>query len=141
MNYLLDTNVVSELRKPRPHGAVLAWRRSAQIHQLAIPGIVLAEAQAGVEITRKQDPRKAEELEAWIDQVQARYTVVPADGAIFREWARLMHGRSADLSADAMIAATARVLRLIVVTRNVKHFKPFDVEILNPFVYSSEERH
>jgi len=140
MNYLLDTNVVSELRKPRPHGAVLAWRRSAQIHQLAIPGIVLAEAQAGVEITRKQDPRKAEELEAWIDQVQARYTVVPADGAIFREWARLMHGRSADLSADAMIAATARVLRLIVVTRNVKHFKPFNVEILNPFVYFPEER-
>jgi hypothetical protein len=140
MNYLLDTNVVSELRKPRPHGAVLAWRRSAQIHQLAIPGVVLAEAEAGVEITRKQDPQRAEELEAWIDQVHARYTIVPADGAIFREWGRLMHGRSADLSADAMIAATARVLRLIVVTRNVKHFKSFDVEILNPFVYSSEER-
>jgi hypothetical protein len=51
-----------------------------------------------------------------------------------------MHGRSADLSADAMIAATARVLRLIVVTRNVKHFKPFNVEILNPFVYFPEER-
>src|SRR5580658_4649400 len=125
MNYLLDTSVVSELRKPRPHGAVLAWRRSVQIHQLAIPGVLLAEAQAGVELTRKQDPQKAAELEAWIDHVQSRYTILPADGAIFREWARLMHGRSANLSADAMIAATARVLALIVATRNRKDFEPF----------------
>jgi len=141
MNYLLDTNVVCELRKPRPHGAVLAWRRSVQIHQLAIPGVVLAEAQAGVELTRKQDPRKAAELEAWIDQVQTCYTILPADGAIFREWARLMHGRSADLSADAMIAATARVLTLIVATRNRKDFERFRVEVFNPFEFNREEKH
>ena len=140
MNYLLDTNVVSELRKDRPHGAVLAWRRSVPIHQLAIPGMELAEAQAGVELTRKQDPQKAAELEAWIDQVQARYTVLPAEGAVFREWARLMHGRSAEFSADAMIAATARVLRLIIVTRNVTHFKQFNVEVFNPFEFSREEK-
>ena len=140
MNYLLDTNVVSELRKDRPHGAVLAWRRSVPIHQLAIPGMELAEAQAGVELMRKQDPQKAAELEAWIDQVQARYTVLPADGAVFREWARLMHGRSAEFSADAMIAATARVLRLIIVTRNVTHFKQFNVEVFNPFEFSREEK-
>jgi hypothetical protein len=141
MNYLLDTNVVSELRKPRPHGAVLAWRRSVQIHQLAIPGIVLAEAQAGVELMRKQDPKKAAELEAWIDDVQTRYTILPADGAIFREWARLMHGRSANLSADAMIAATARVLALIVATRNRKDFEPFRVQVFNPFEFNREEKH
>jgi predicted nucleic acid-binding protein len=141
MNYLLDTNVVSELRKPRPHGAVLAWRRSVQIHQLAIPGVVLAEAQAGVELTRKQDPKKAAELEAWIDHVQTRYTILPADGAIFREWARLMHGRSANLSADAMIAATARVLALIVATRNRKDFEPFHVQVFNPFEFIPEAKH
>jgi toxin FitB len=140
MNYLLDTNVISELRKSRPHGAVLAWRRSVQIHQLAIPGVVLAEAQAGVELTRKQNPQKAAELEAWIDQVQVRYTVLPADGAIFREWARLMHGRSADHSADAMIAASARILRLAVVTRNVRDFEQYNVEVFDPFTYSPEER-
>jgi hypothetical protein len=50
-----------------------------------------------------------------------------------------MHGRSADLSADAMVAATARVLRLIVVTRNVRHFKQFNVEVFNPFEFSREE--
>lgn len=141
MNYLLDTNVVSELRKPRPHGAVLAWRRSVQIHQVAIPGVVLAEAQAGVELTRKQDPQKAAELEAWIDHVQTRYTILPADGAIFREWARLMHGRSANLSADAMIAATARVLALIVATRNRKGFEPFHVQVFNPFEFNREAKH
>ena len=139
MTYLLDTNIVSEFRKPRPHGTVTAWRRSIPSHQLAIPAVVLAEAQAGAEITRKQDPAKAAELESWIEGLMISYTILPADGAIFREWARLMHGVSADHSADAMIAATARVLRLIVATRNVKDFKPFRVEVFNPFGYGREE--
>ena len=80
-------------------------------------------------------------MEAWIDQVQARYTILPADGAIFREWARLMHGRSADLSADAMIAATALVLGLIVATRNRKDFDPFRVQVFNPFEFKREVNH
>jgi predicted nucleic acid-binding protein len=136
MTYLLDTNVVSEFRKPRPHGAVVAWRRSIPLHQLAVPAIVLAEAQAGVEITRKQDPAKAAELESWIDAVVSYYTVVPADAAIFREWARLMHGVSSDQSADAMIAATAKIMGLIVVTRNVKDFHRFNVRVFNPFEFA-----
>jgi hypothetical protein len=138
MTFLLDTNIVSEFRKPRPHGGVTAWRRSVPVHQLAIPAIVLAEAQAGAEITRMQDPAKAAELESWIEGLMVYYTILPADGAIFREWARLMHGVSSDQSADALIAATARVLRLTVVTRNVKDFEPFRVEILNPFNHPRE---
>ncbi len=140
MIYLLDTNIVSEFRKPRPHGAVTAWRRSIPSHQLAVPAVVLAEAQAGAEITRKQNPAKAEELESWIEGLMIYYTILPADGAIFREWARLMHGVSADQSADAMIAATARVLSLIVATRNVKDFKRFQVEVFNPFGYEREAK-
>ena len=140
MTFLLDNNVVSELRKNRPHGAVVAWRRSVPLHQLAVPGFVIAEIQDGIEITRKQDPTKARDLESWLDGVMSYYTILPADGNIFREWARLMHGKSDNLSADAMIAATARVLRLVVVTRNVKDFKPFNVEVFNPFAYSPEER-
>lgn len=138
MTFLLDTNIVSEFRKPRPHGGVAAWRRSIPVHQLAIPGIVLAEAQAGVEITRLQDPAKAAEMESWIESLMAYYTIIPADGTIFREWARLMYGVPSNESADAMIAATARVLRLTVVTRNVKDFEPFRVEILNPFNHPRE---
>jgi hypothetical protein len=134
--YLLDTNVVSELRKKRPHGAVVAWRRAVPLHQLAIPAIVLAETQAGVELTRRQSPEKASELEMWIDQVMAYYTIIPADGPIFREWARLMHEKSPDLSADALIAATAKVLGLIVATKNVKDFDLFQVKVFNPFQFS-----
>lgn len=139
MIFLLDNNVVSELRKPRPHGAVVAWRRSVPLHQLAIPGIVIAEIQDGIEITRVQDRAKAHELEIWLDGLMSFYTILPADGAIFREWARMMHGKSDSLSADAMIAATARVLRLTVVTRNIRDFEPFKVEVFNPFGYSREE--
>ncbi|MGD0800712.1 MAG: type II toxin-antitoxin system VapC family toxin [Terracidiphilus sp.] len=139
MVYLLDNNVVSELRKPRPRGAVVAWRRSIPLHQLAVPAVVVAEIQAGIEITRLRDAAKADELEKWLDGVMSYYTILPADGMIYREWARLMHGRSENLAADAMIAATARVLRLIVATQNVKDFKPFNVEIYNPFDYAREE--
>lgn len=138
MRYLLDTDVVSELRKPRPHGAVAAWRRSVPAHQLAIPAVVLAEAQAGVELTRKQDASKADELDMWIDNLMAYYTILAADGPVFREWARLMHQKSFDMTADAMIAATAKVIGLTVATRNVKHFTVFGVPVFNPFNYSPE---
>jgi len=139
MIFLLDTNVVSELRRTRPHGAVLAWRRSVPLHQLAIPAIVIAEIQSGIEITRKQDASKAQELEKWLDEVMNYYSILPMDGAMFREWARLMAGKPDELSGDAMIAATARIHHMIVVTRNVKDFKPFNVEVFNPFGYTRKE--
>jgi predicted nucleic acid-binding protein len=133
VRFLLDNNVISELRKTRPHGAVLAWRRSVPLHVLAVPGVVIAEIQEGIELTRTQDASKAKELDVWLDSVMSYYTILPADGAIYREWARLMHGKSDSLAGDAMIAATARTLQLVVVTRNVKDFHQFGVEILNPF--------
>jgi predicted nucleic acid-binding protein len=135
MRFLLDNNVVSEFRRTRPHGAVLAWRLSVPLHQIAIPAIVVAEIQAGIEITRNQDGAKARELEIWLDEVMSYYPILPADGGIFREWARLMHGRSLDLSGDAMIAATARVHCMMVVTRNVRDFEDLGVEVFNPFLY------
>ena len=67
--YLLDTNVVSELRRPRPHGAVLNWIADVPAEQLFVSAVTVGEIQAGIEITREQDVSKAEELEAWLNRV------------------------------------------------------------------------
>jgi toxin FitB len=132
--YLLDTNVVSELRRPRPHGAVLAWLRGISDADIHLSAVTIGELQAGIEITREQDPAKAAELEIWLDQVAVTYNVLPMDARAFRSWARLMHRRSDDLIEDAMIAATAQVHNLTVVTRNVRDFERLNVRTLNPFV-------
>jgi predicted nucleic acid-binding protein len=94
MAFLLDTNVVSELRKPRPHGAVLAWLQSSNDADLHLASVTLGEIQAGIEITRDQDPGKAEEIERWLDQLSGSFNLLPMDGAAFRCWAQLMHRRS-----------------------------------------------
>lgn len=131
--YLLDTNVISELRKPRPHGGVLAWLNAVDDKDLYLSAVTVGEIQAGIELTREQDATKAAEIEAWLEMVAASYNVLPMDAATFRVWARLMHRRSDTLIEDAMIAATASVHGLSVITRNVADFKPFGVPVLNPF--------
>ncbi|HZS84996.1 MAG TPA: type II toxin-antitoxin system VapC family toxin [Stellaceae bacterium] len=135
--YLLDTNVVSELRRVRPHGAVLRWLQDVRDEDLHVSAVTIGEIQAGVEITREQDQAKAAEIEAWLEQVAETYNVLSMDGRTFRAWARLMHRRSDDLIEDAMIAATALVHHLTVVTRNVRDFEGFGVCALNPFTASA----
>jgi len=135
--YLLDTNVVSELRKPRPHGGVLAWLHSVNDKDLLVSAVTVGEIQAGIELTREQDAAKAAQIEAWLEQVAKSYNLLDMDAATFRVWARLMHRRSDTLVEDAMIAATAVVHGLTVVTRNRVEFKPFGVPVLNPFKASA----
>ena len=131
--YLLDTNVISETRLRRPHGALLTWIGAQQEQQLFLSAVSLGELQAGVEATRRQDSAKANEIEVWIEQLVASYQVLPMDAVCFREWARLMDRKPDRLSEDAMIAAAARVNGLIVATRNERDFIHFGVRILNPF--------
>jgi toxin FitB len=131
--YLLDTNIVSELRKARPHGGVVAWLQSTENADLHLSAVTLGEIQAGIELTREQDAAKSSEIEAWLELVAQAYNVLPMDGTTFRTWARSMHRRSDTLYEDAMIAATAAVHNLTVVTRNVADFARFDVRLLNPF--------
>ena len=133
MMYLLDTNVVSELRKPKPHGAVLAWFSGVEDLQIHLSAVTIGEIQVGIELTREQDEAKALEIEAWLEQVASSYNVLAMDAAVFRAWAGLMHRKSDTVYEDAMIAATAKTHGLTVVTRNVADFKPFGVPLLNPF--------
>jgi toxin FitB len=133
--YLLDTNVVSELRKPKPHGGVLAWLSSVEDRDLHLSAVTLGEIQAGIEITREQDAAKAADIEAWADQVSATWSILPMDAATFRIWAKLMHRRSNALVEDAMIAATAQLHGLQVVTRNITDFKGLGVRTFNPWTH------
>lgn len=131
--YLIDTNIVSELRKIRPHGAVVAWLESVADADLYLSAVTLGEIQIGIELTREQDTIKAAEIEVWADQVAATYNVLPMDAITFRVWAKLMHRQSDTVYEDAMIAACAIVHKLTVVTRNVRDFERFNVPLYNPF--------
>jgi predicted nucleic acid-binding protein len=131
--FLLDTNVISEVRKTKPHGAVVAWLETLRVEQIFLSAVTMGELQTGVELTRKHDPSKAREIESWLSSVEMSFAFVTMDPACFREWARLMAGKPNTLREDAMIAATARVHGFTVATRDEKDFRHFGVEIVNPF--------
>ncbi len=133
VQFLLDTNVVSELRRVRPHGAVVSWIESIAADDLFLSVVTIGEIQAGIEITREQDPGKAAEIEIWLDQVAESYNVMPITGSVFRCWAKLMHRQSSDLIEDGLIAASAIVHNLVVATRNVRDFASFKVKVIDPF--------
>jgi predicted nucleic acid-binding protein len=131
--YLLDTNVISELRRPKPHGAVVAWLNAQPDEQLFLSAVTIGEIQAGIERVRENDSHKALELENWLDRVANSYHVLSMDATCFREWGRLMHRKPDQLLEDAMIAATARTHGLTVATRNERDFLRLQVRIFNPF--------
>lgn len=116
---LLDTHVVSELRKPRPHGGLVAWLQSMDDAQLYLSAVTLGEIQVGIELTREQDAEKAADIKAWLELLAGAYNVLPMDAATFRTWAKLTHRKSDTLYEDAMIPATAHEHGLTVATRNV----------------------
>ena len=130
----VDTNVVSELRKPRPAPVVLDWLNANEDAGLYISAVTVGEIQAGIERARRQDPIRAAELERWLNlDILAGFEVVDMDARAFRQWARVMQGRSITLMLDVMIAAIASVNQLVVVTRNVRDFDQLGVTVMNPF--------
>jgi toxin FitB len=134
LSFLLDTNVVSELRKVKPHGAVLAWVSAQPAHALYLSAMTIAEIQRGIELTRTQDTARAEALEQWlVFELLPNAQVLPMDAEVARAWAKLMHKRSDTLTEDALIAATALTHQLTVVTRNVRDFSALNVACLDPF--------
>ena len=139
--YLVDTNVVRELRKPRPDPRVTAWLRHIPDRDLFLSAVTIGELQLGVETLRLSNAGRAREMEGWVDQVAGVWNILPMDKAAFRRWGLLMRGGPRDLIADApggliantMIAATAHVHDLTVVTRNISGFLTLDVATLDPF--------
>jgi predicted nucleic acid-binding protein len=131
--YILDTNVVSELRRPRPHGGVIAWMATIDPSHLNLAAVTVGEIQIGAERTREQDTAKAAEIESWLLDLMGSVTVLPMTGETFRIWARYMHHKPAHISGDAMIAATATQHGLSIATRNVRDFQQFPVSLFNPF--------
>jgi hypothetical protein len=134
--YLLDTNVISELRKTKPHGAVVAWLRQIENRDIYLSAMVVGEVQSGIELTRRQDVEKAREIESWLSQVVSTYQVLALDGEVCREWARMIDRRSKALTEDALIAATAKVHGFTLATRNVRDFQGWGLDLFNPFTFA-----
>jgi predicted nucleic acid-binding protein len=133
--FALDTNIVSEPRKPRPHGAVIAWYAAHDSTTYVIPSVVFFELQEGALLTRRNDSARTDELDRWIDSIKQNALILPFDSAIARETARLLRRKSPELFVDSVIAATARVYGLTAATRNTHDFKLFDVPQVDPFLF------
>ncbi len=121
------------MRKPKPHGGVVAWFTAHHSHGFGVPSLALFELQAGVEKVRKHDPSRAAAFDFWIGRIAMSSEVLTLDVPSAREAARLLSKHPQNLMVDAMIAAIAKVRGLIVATRNTKDFEKFSVETVNPF--------
>ena len=131
--YLLDTNVISELRRQRPNRGLIAWLSNVASDEIFLSAVTIGELQAGVENMRPQDQTRAEAIESWVSSVAENYNVLDMNIPTFRQWARLMRGQPLELVADAMIAATAIVHNLTVVTRNQRDFERLGLIPISPF--------
>jgi toxin FitB len=131
--YLLDTNVVSELRRQRPNPRVTEWVKATPEANLHLSAVTLGEIQRGIEALRPRDAAKADEIEAWADQLDALWNILSLDARAYRLHARLMRRQPVTAYEDALIAAVAIVNRLTVVTRNVADFDGLGVPLVNPF--------
>lgn len=133
--YLLDTNVVSELRKPHADRNVKAWAQAVPPPSLFLSAITVLELETGILQIERRDKKQGAALRNWLDkQVLPAFAerVLPVDLVVALQCARLhVPDRMAD--GDALIAATALVHGLIVVTRNTSDFEPAGVSLLNPW--------
>ena len=127
-----ETPWPAKRRHRRPHGGVLAWLQVVKDADLHLASVTIGEFQAGIELSRDQDPTKTAEIEQWLNRVCDTFNILPMDGPAFRCWAQLQR-QSDTLYEDAMIAAIARVHQLTMVTRNLNDLSRFDVPLLNQF--------
>ena len=132
--YLLDTNVVSALRRPDRYPGPIAWLQAQRPSDVFLSVVTIGEVERGIAQQQHRNPSFAQELSVWLDRGLGWYgdRVLGVDVPTARRWGRL----SGDLgheSADLIIAATALEHGLTVVTRNIRHFEPAGVKVFNPF--------
>ena len=135
MSFLIDTNVISEVRKgSRCDVNVAAWYASIDDADLHLSVLVLGEIRRGIELARPRDPAKAEALEAWLAEVEVAFgeRVLPVDRAVTDAWGRMGAARPIPV-IDGLLAATAKVHRMTLVTRNDADVVGLGAKLLNPF--------
>ncbi len=135
MSYLIDTNIISEVRKgERCDSKVAAWYKSIRDSDLYLSVLVLGEIRRGIELARPRDPSKARALEAWLTAVGEAFgeRVLAIDRQVANEWGRMAALRSIP-TIDGLLAATAKVHRMTLVTRNEADVAGLGARLLNPF--------
>ncbi len=135
MSFLIDTNVISEIRKgPRCDEQVAAWYAKVEDAELYLSVLVLGEIRKGIEWARPRDPAKAEALERWLGAVEQGFgsRILPIDRAVADEWGRMSAPRPIP-TIDGLLAATAKTRGLTLVTRNAGDVRGLGAKVLNPF--------
>lgn len=135
MSYLLDTNVISELRKgKRAESSVSNWFGGLADQEIYLSVLTIGEIRRGVESVRRRDPDSAAALDSWLSRVAEthRDRILPVDRAIAEEWGRMNVPDPLPV-VDGLLAATAKIVGLTLVTRNVADVEATGVELLNPF--------
>jgi predicted nucleic acid-binding protein len=132
--YLLDTVVLSELRRPQRHPSLVSWLEDVRPTDLYLSVVTIGEGEKGVAKQHRSDPAFAERLADWLDEILRHYAsrIIGVDVSLARRWGRLADAQGHD-RADLLIAATAIEHGLAVVTRNVRHFESMGVPLVNPF--------
>jgi len=142
VTWLIDTNIISEVRKgARCHPAVAAWWAAVEDRDLFLSALTLGEIRRGIEGARPRDPAKAAVLEAWLAAVTEAFgpRVLGVDPAVAEIWGRMSAARSVPV-VDALLAATASVHGLVLVTRNAADVEGLGVRVLNPFKAAAHGR-
>jgi len=136
MSFLLDTDILSAIRRKQRDQNLEKWLLSINSLDVYISVVTIGEVERGITQQRRNNPAFAEDLQRWLDTILQRYQqrILPLSISIAQRWGRLS-GELGHNSADLMIAATALEHNLIVATRNTRHFEPTQVSLINPYLY------
>ena len=136
MSYLLDTMIISELRRKKRDEKVVNWFNSTSFESVFLSAVTIGEIENGIVKQQRVNPEFAHDLSIWLEGLLDHYSaqILPFSTSVARRWGRLC-GELGRSDADMMIAATALEHGLIISTRNIKHFEPTGVSVVNPFDY------